>query len=302
MSAMARAERSMSLAWRRGLRTAGWEAMERDVAASLLESYNRGRGLYLPESTDMSDLTRFFESARAMTHRAVVENSARREKIADYYGFPTLEVLFLLFFDEDDEGAFRPLERGVPASVARRARRAGVDAGTARRAHEIVTRDPDARRLVRTDPMRSEAVALDEARRALNLGIASSAVGEARNAAAAAEGGAPAWFEPRYPLWEIREVMDERTRGNPRGIYADDGFHWQVNGYVNTMAEIVRQGCVPPCGRNCRARLAPVSWAEAERLGLVNADGSLDFAAVRAYNGERQGYIDRGQYPDPRFR
>ncbi len=308
MKAIREAEKSMSSAWRRGLRSGLWTEMESAVAASLLEAYGRGRGLFLPESNDMGDMTAFFERARAMVHRVAVESEGRRNRVSDLYGGMMLEAIYLLFFDEDDPAAWRPIARGVPASVAARARRAGVTMETARTAHEIVTGDADARVLVRTLPSRSENVALDEVRRAVNMGIVSSALGEMPAATgggsaadAAGVGAAPAEYEPRYPLWEISEMMDERTRGNPSGIYRDDGFHWQVNGYVNTMAEIVRQGCVPPCGKNCRAVLRPVSWRKAERLGLVSGSG-IDYAALRAYNGARQGYIDRGQYPDRGFR
>jgi hypothetical protein len=95
--------------------------------------------------------------------------------------------------------------------------------------------------------------------------------------------------------------MDSRTRGNPTGIYRDDGFHWQVDGYIATMEDIVRQDCVPPCGHNCRAQLVPVPWSRAERLGLVSG-GTVDWSALRDYNAARQTYIDKGLYPDPGFR
>lgn len=294
-------EAEMSSAWRIGMRDGDWTGMESGVRSALVDAYWAGRRLHYPTASEPIDSTRFIESARAMVHRATVEAGPLREKVADYYGYTMLATLFLLFFDEEDAGVFEPLERGIPSRTARRAARSGVTLEMARRAHEVMTRDSDIRTLVRTVPMRSEAVALDEARRSFNLGIAESALGEQRNSASRMEPGKPATYEASYPLWRISEVMDDRTRGNPNGRYRHDGFHWQVNGYINTMSEIVRQGCVPPCGRNCRAVLKPVSWKAAELLGLVGADGALDYAAIREYNGIRQSYIDRGLYPDRAF-
>ena len=43
-----------------------------------------------------------------------------------------------------------------------------------------------------------------------------------------------------------------------------------------------------------------VSWPDAERLGIAT-DGIIDYKALESYNGARQGYIDRGEYPDPGF-
>lgn len=107
--------------------------------------------------------------------------------------------------------------------------------------------------------------------------------------------------EVTYPLWEIREIMDRRTRGNPNGDFPE-GSHWQVNGYISTMEEIVRQDCVPPCGWNCRAALVPVGFERARRLGLLRDDDRIDWEALRLYNQTRQPYIDNGLYPDRGFR
>jgi len=292
MLRMSEAERRMSRAWRLGHRTGDWIRMESEVQGAMVGAFQSGRSAFRASAPPMmSDMTPIFERARALSHRTMVESSVRREAIAEGYGFTMLATLFLLFFDEDDEGVFRPLVRGIPSATARKARAGGVSMEMARRAHEIVANDADAKTLVRTIPMRSELVALDEVRRALNLGIADGAVSERVSTG-----------ETDHPLWQISEMMDRRTRGNPHGDFPDGGFHWQVNGYINTIDEIVRQGCVPPCGRNCRAVLRPVSWKRAESLGLIGADGLVDRAAVRQWNGDRQGYIDRGLYPDPIFR
>jgi hypothetical protein len=301
LKALRSVEKSMSDAWRGSMRSQELWTLETGVTDSLLKAFDRGRMLYWRRGAlPAADPSPFVSRGKAIANRAVVESAGKREKIAEYYGYTMLATLFLLFFDEEDSGAFRPLARGIPSSIARRAARSGVAPEMARRAQEIVANDPDVRLVVRTLPRVLENQALDEARRAFNLGIVDGTRAEMR--LDRSEGpSAPAHYETDYPLWRIKEVMDNRTRGNPLGLYPHDGHHWQVNGYVNVMEEIVRQGCVPPCGRNCRAILVPVGWREAGRLGLITADGDVDRAAVRAYNGDRQGYIDRGQYPDARF-
>lgn len=103
------------------------------------------------------------------------------------------------------------------------------------------------------------------------------------------------------PLQQIDEIRDRRTRGNPGGLYPDGGPHFQMDGYINTIDEIERQGLQPPNGHQCRARLRPVSIPRARRLGLVDDQGQPLPDAIKTYNGARQGIIDRGEYPDEGF-
>jgi len=120
------------------------------------------------------------------------------------------------------------------------------------------------------------------------------------------EGQAATLRSPRvmaeFPLVEIDEIRDSRTRGNPAGEYPDGGYHWQMDGYVGTLADIERSGLRPPNGYNCRAGLRPLGREEAASRGLLRPDGSVDPAAVRRSNGDRQRIIDSGLYPDPGFK
>jgi hypothetical protein len=289
-------ERKARSLWLQGLRDGKWESMSDEVGRVLIDSYDAGAHEYL-DGGALVDETAFFERARLRMMRGVEKVEPLRETVVSRYGDDMTAILFLLFFDEQDD--LRPVVRGVPARIAERARHRDVSLSDARRAFEIITSDVSARLLVRAMPVRTALEIEGEVRRAWNIGVADSAV---------ADGMADPSRSPLLPapeprrLWEIREIMDERTRGNPRGIYRDDGFHWQVNGYVNTIEEIIRQGCVPPCGVNCRARLQPVPAAEARRRGMVRADGSVDFDSIRDYNGSRQRYIDAGLYPDRGYR
>lgn len=306
-------ERRARSAWLRGLRDGKWESMSDEVGRVLIDSYDAGGHEFL-DGGGLVDETQFFERARLRTMRAMERYEPLRETTVYRHGDDMTAILFLLFFDNDDQ--LRPIARGIPTHVAERARRRGVSLADARQAFEIVTTDVSARLLVRSVPVRSALEVENEVRRAWNIGVADSAIADGmvdvgsspvadKRRLPVQEGiSMPETARPRaeYPLWEIREIMDQRTRGNPAGIYRDDGFHWQVNGYVNTIQEIVRQGCIPPCGVNCRARLHPVSYALAARRGFVRDDGSVDFDAVRTYNGDRQRYIDAGLYPDPGYR
>lgn len=101
------------------------------------------------------------------------------------------------------------------------------------------------------------------------------------------------------PLVRIDEINDRRTRGAPGT--GNPGFHWQMDGYTNTIDEIDRQGLRPPNGHQCRASLVPVPRGEATRLGLVDEGGQPLADAIRSYNGQRQDIIDRGDYPDRGF-
>lgn len=299
MNGLSAAERSMKATWLRGLSRRRWADMAAEVGNVLAESHVRGRRMYLREGATLADISAYHEKARQLVSQALTTVESTYQNVERRHGDDMTAILYLLFFDEDD-GNMRFIPRGIPAAISRRANRFDIPMASARRALEIVSGDDDARLLVRTIPRRSVIRAQDAVRRAVNLGIAEAGMtaGLAYGRGETSEGDDGL----RFPLWEIREQMDSRTRGNPTGLYPHDGFHWQVSGYINTMAEIVRQGCVPPCGINCRASLFPVSDRRAQTLGLLDSSGRVDHAAVRAYNGERQGFIDRGQYPDPMFR
>lgn len=301
MRQMAASEREMAAAWKRGLSRRRWDAMAEAVGHALESSYTRGRLMYMDEGNPLVDMSLIHERARVMTMRAAAQVEPIEKAVTYRHGDEMVAMIYLLFFDEDDEN-LRPIPRGVPAAISRRAARFDVPISTARIAHTIVSQDRDAMALVRTIPRRSVLPALDETRRALNLGIAEAGMSRSGIESATVAGIDGGFAPRRFQLWEIREIMDRRTRGNPQGDFPHDGFHWQVSGYINTMAEIVRQGCIPPCGRNCRASLFPVTPSRARELGLVTEGGEIDYAGLRNYNGERQGFIDRGQYPDPRFR
>ena len=52
---------------------------------------------------------------------------------------------------------------------------------------------------------------------------------------------------------------------------------------------------------NCRCALIPVSASDAMDNGWTLPNGTLDYQAIRAHNGARQGVIDRREIPDPGF-
>ena len=88
----------------------------------------------------------------------------------------------------------------------------------------------------------------------------------------------------------IVEIDDPRSRDH----------HAAMDGYINFVEYIDQLQLRPPNGYNCRGTVRVVSWTEAKRLGLVDND-QVDSEALKRYNGDRQGYIDRGEYPDPGF-
>lgn len=102
-----------------------------------------------------------------------------------------------------------------------------------------------------------------------------------------------------FPLLELVENRDKRTRGNPAGLYPNQGVHFQMNGYVSTPDEFRRLRIVPPSGHNCRGGTRPIPLAEALQRGFVDDNGNVLWEAVRRHNGARQGMIDSGRYPDP---
>lgn len=300
MREMKQVDAMMDRAWKRGLSSRNWTVMRSSVQRALEGSFIIGSTKYIPEQVSSFDASMFRQRADEMITRAATAFSEKYSAVDRQHGSDMTAILYLLFFDEDDD-VMRRVTRGVPARIARRAAYFDIPMAAARRAQEIVSIDDSARDLVSVFPSRSSLAAQTEARRALNLGIADSAIMEGRSSIPAMDPTRPYVREVSYPLWEIREVMDRRTRGNPLGDFPE-GSHWQVNGYINTMEEIIRQDLIPPCGWNCRAMLLPVSFARAERLGLIDKDGDPVEPKIAEYNAARQTYIDRGLYPDPGFR
>jgi hypothetical protein len=297
---MKQVDAMMDRAWKRGLSSRNWSVMRSSVQRALEGSFIIGSTKFVPEQVSSFDMDVFRRRADEMIQRAAATFAQKQSVVERSHGSDMTAVLYLLFFDEDDD-VMRRVRRGVPARIARRAAYFDIPMAAARRAQEIVSQDADARDLVSVFPTRSSLAAQTEARRAMNLGIADSAVMEGRTLVPTIDPTRPTVREVSYPLWEIREIMDRRTRGNPNGDFPE-GSHWQVNGYVNTIEEIVRQDLVPPCGWNCRAALVPVTFTRAERLGLLDANGDPSSDRIAEYNSARQPYIDRGLYPDPGFR
>ena len=103
------------------------------------------------------------------------------------------------------------------------------------------------------------------------------------------------------PLLMLNEIRDRRTRGNPNGINADRGFHWQMNGFVGTAEEFDQFGITPPNGHNCRGGVRGLSATESKRMGFVDDNGELNIEAIRTHNGDRLRILQQGLYPDPGF-
>jgi hypothetical protein len=110
------------------------------------------------------------------------------------------------------------------------------------------------------------------------------------------------------PLLRLFEVHDRRTRGAPGGEYAtkgkssNPGFHWQMDGYIETPERMKAQNLIPPNGFNCRGSIRAVSRYEAMQLKIADKDGNVDRKALDRYNLQRQKLIDKGLYPDPGFK
>jgi hypothetical protein len=287
-------ERRARAAWIKGYRSGDWDTASQSLGRALIDAHAAGGDAFL-DGGSLVDETAFFERARLLTMRGMA-SAPLREDVERSHGAWMLALLLLLFVGRGrDSIPIRREVRGVPSRAVAVARRHGYTAEEAAQAYAIARDDQAARALVRGDAAAVVREVGTEARRAWNLGVAATAISLRPSGVDAAGRAVPV-------LWRIVEVMDARTRGNPQGIYRHDGFHWQVNGYANTMDEIVRQGLIPPCGVNCRATLRPVSADAARRAGLVREDGTVDHAAVREANGERQRYIDLGLYPDRGFR
>lgn len=107
-----------------------------------------------------------------------------------------------------------------------------------------------------------------------------------------------------FPLLYLSEIHDRRTRGSPLpgALYPNDGFHWQMDGFVGTVDDFRRWGIVPPNGYFCRGGTRLIHRTEAKRMGFILESGALDADAIREYNGERMAILESGEYPDKGFR
>ena len=122
----------------------------------------------------------------------------------------------------------------------------------------------------------------------------SSAFNEGRvNALSSAE------VQKTIPLVMLVEIRDRRTRGNPAGLYPDRGMHYQMHGYVETLENMRNKGIIPPNGHNCRGGIRGIPRFEAEQKGWVDKQGNVNLEAIRRHNGDREGILLRGDYPDP---
>jgi hypothetical protein len=105
----------------------------------------------------------------------------------------------------------------------------------------------------------------------------------------------------RIPLTELVEIQDLRTRGNPSGLYPDEGPHYQMHGFVAPTSDPVWNVITPPNGYNCRGTTRGIGWPEARRRGWADGD-TLNLDALTRDMAKRRAKIDRGEYPDSGFR
>ncbi len=104
------------------------------------------------------------------------------------------------------------------------------------------------------------------------------------------------------PLLRLDEIHDNRTRGNPNGLYPSPAHpHYQMDGFIESANNPVWRTIWPPNGYNCRASITPIPWHEAEEMGLVTGK-RINQQALAKHNGRRWYYITSGLYPDKGFR
>lgn len=107
-----------------------------------------------------------------------------------------------------------------------------------------------------------------------------------------------------FPVYQLDEIRDLRTRGNPRGRDPDGGFHWQMDGFVAYSDDPIWRRIWPPNGWNCRATVTGLTVEQAASKGYVAADGSIDAEhrrRVEAAGRRQRAIVERGDYPDPGF-
>ena len=103
-------------------------------------------------------------------------------------------------------------------------------------------------------------------------------------------------------LLRLDEVHDNRTRGNPNGLYPSPRHpHWQMDGYIASPHDPVWSVITPPNGYNCRASTTPITWETAQKKGWATSDGKRKMDAIRRHNGGRQKLLDSKIYPDAGF-
>jgi hypothetical protein len=103
------------------------------------------------------------------------------------------------------------------------------------------------------------------------------------------------------PVTVLDEIQDRRTRGNPNGLYADAGMHYQMDGFTAATDDPIWDRITPPNGYNCRATHRGMSAAKARQNKYLREDGSVDREALRRKFARQWSIIERGLYPDPGF-
>lgn len=102
-------------------------------------------------------------------------------------------------------------------------------------------------------------------------------------------------------LWCLREVRDNRTCGNPDGLYPRAGPHFLMNGFLERPDHPVWAIIWPPNGLRCRASISPMPWSEAIAAGFATKNRKLIRSAINKWNGKRWRLIKSGRYPDPGY-
>lgn len=156
-------------------------------------------------------------------------------------------------------------------------------------------------------PLAAEAIGMNEF---IHSETAITGLAEARletvyrtnTQAALAEGAMDQMKSPELreavALTQLNEIHDRRTRGAPGTD--NPGFHWQMDGFVESPDHPIWHRITPPCGFQCRGTVSPISWATAERMGLARA-GQLIQSALDRRNAAKWAIIEAKQYPDPGF-
>ena len=104
-------------------------------------------------------------------------------------------------------------------------------------------------------------------------------------------------------FYMLSEARDNRTRGNPRGLYPypKHSPHYQMDEFIERPNHPIWQRIWPPNGYQCRASISPVSWTTAIRRGWASDNRERVQSAVDTHNGIRWTYLGNGEYPDPGF-
>lgn len=104
-----------------------------------------------------------------------------------------------------------------------------------------------------------------------------------------------------FPVYQIQEVHDSRTRGNPTGIYADKGKHWQMDGFAAAADDPIWDSIWPPNGWNCRGIVRGIPIGECIRRGWADDAGAVDTQKLESLFRNQRKIVADGLYPDPGF-